>query len=256
MIIMEHRVFEEQIAILHSNLQAQADAKTKAWWENYVKDSAPFLGVKMSLVRTELHQWHQEQVDGRFALARQVDLALALIEGTYTEDKLAGTLFLQEILMPAGALRWRRDVGRFANLFDAGQIYDWNACDWFCIKVLGPLIEEDGPDCASRIAAWHGAANLWRARASLVAFVLVAGDSTHYPLVETSCAALIARPERFAKTAVGWVLREISKHDQAFVRRVLAANIQDFSAESLKNATKYFDKEDQALYRQMLKQAG
>jgi 3-methyladenine DNA glycosylase AlkD len=237
-------------------LQEHADAKTKAWWENYVKGSAPFLGVKMPLIRRIVHQWHREHVAGRFESGRQVALALALFEGAYTEDKLAGTLFLQEILLPAGALSWQRDVDRFALLFDRGLIYDWNACDWFCVKVLGPLIEDSGPACADQIASWRSATNLWRARASLVAFVPLANDSEYYPAVETSCVTLIARPERFAKTAVGWILREISRHDQPFVRQVLESNIQDFSTESLKNATRYLAKGEQGRYRELLKSAG
>ncbi len=249
-------MFQEQILLLQGRLHKHADAKTKAWWENYVKDSAPFLGVKMALVRTEVHQWHQEQIEGELALPEQLDLALTLFEGAYTEEKLAGTLCLQEILLPAGALDCARDTTRFASLFDEGLIYDWNVCDWFCIKVLGSLIEEIGPDCAGRLAGWRDAENLWRARASLVAFVPVAADSAYYPAVEASCAALIGRPERFAKTAVGWILREISRHDEDFVREVLNANIRNFSAESLKNATKYFGKAEQKRYRQLLKEVG
>ena len=107
---MEHMVFEKQIAILQDNLQKHSDAKTKAWWENYVKESAPYLGVKMSLVRSELHQWHHEHVEGRLALPEQRELALALFEGTYTEEKLAGTLYLQEILLPKGALDCGREI--------------------------------------------------------------------------------------------------------------------------------------------------
>lgn len=248
-------MFEEQIVILQNDLQEQANVKTKAWWENYVKGSAPFLGVKMPVIRRLVHRWHQAHIDDHFDLEQQVDLALALFEGAYTEDKLAGTLFLHEILLPAGALHCQRDVKQFANLFDAGWIDDWNVCDWFCVKVLGSLIEENGLSCARHIAGWRSAENLWRARASLVAFVKVAVDEAYYPLIEQSCAALIARPERFAKTAVGWILREISRYDEPFVRQVLNDNIGDFSAESLKNATRYFSKEDQAHFRQTLKNA-
>ena len=249
-------MYKEQILLLQEGLRKHADAKTRAWWENYVKDSAPFLGVKMALVRTEVHQWHQEHIEGKLALSEQLDLALVAFEGIYTEEKLAGILYLQEILLPAGALDYTQDTIRFASLFDEGLIYDWNVCDWFCIKVLGSLIEENGLDCADGIAGWRNAINLWRARASLVAFVPVAGDSDYYPAVEASCAVLIGRPERFAKTAVGWILREISRYDEAYVREILDANIQDFSVESLKNATKYFGKEEQKQYRQLLKKAG
>jgi 3-methyladenine DNA glycosylase AlkD len=108
--------------------------------------------------------------------------------------------------------------------------------------VLGPLIQENGSACAHHIAEWRQAENLWQARAALVAFVNVAGSSEYYLAVEASCQVLIRRPERFAKTAVGWVLREVSNYDESFVQQVIAANIGHFSPESLKNATKYFNR--------------
>ena len=237
---------------LREALQSHANPDTKAWWENYVKGSAPFMGVKMPVIRDTLHQWHRQYVAPVLTMPAQLDLALSLFDELYTEEKLAGTLFLQEILLPAGMLQPNRDGHRFAVLFAEGKIYDWNVCDWFCVKVLGPLIREEGMDWARQIADWRDAENLWQARASLVPFTKVAADRTYDLLVESSCKVLIRREERFAKTAVGWVLREISRYDQAFVRGVIEANLDHFSAESLRNATKYFAKEDRDAYRRRL----
>jgi 3-methyladenine DNA glycosylase AlkD len=108
--------------------------------------------------------------------------------------------------------------------------------------------------CAERIAGWRAAANLWQARASLVAFVPVAHDAACYPLISASCPVLIRRPERFAKTALGWILREIAGHDEALVTQVIEQNLVYFSLESLKNATKSFDRQRRQHYRQRLKQ--
>lgn len=220
-----------------------------------MKGSAPFMGVKMPVIRTVLHQWHREYVEGILEYPAQIELALSLFDEPYTEEKLAGTLFLQEILLPAGVLDCKRDVDRFAVLFADGKIYDWNTCDWFCVKVLGPLIREYGTECANRISGWRNAENLWQARASLVPFVKVADNSTYYPSIERTCRVLIRREERFAKTAVGWILRDVSKHDEAFVRRVIEENIEYFSTESLKNALKYFEEDDQNHYRRMRQNA-
>jgi 3-methyladenine DNA glycosylase AlkD len=66
---------------------------------------------------------------------------------------------------------------------------------------------------------------------------------------------VIRRPERFAKTAVGWILREVSRNDPSFVRRVVTENIEHFSVESLNNAIKTFDKEEKKAYRQLLRNA-
>ena len=97
--------------------------------------------------------------------------------------------------------------------------------------------------------------NLWQARASLVAFVLVAEEAENYPLIESACQTVIGRKERFAKTAVGWILRDISIYDQPFVLRVVTENIRHFSTESLNNALKYFPVEEKKVFRQLLKDA-
>jgi 3-methyladenine DNA glycosylase AlkD len=248
-------MFSENIRSLHSQLTEKADPKTRDWWEGYVKNGTPFLGVKMADIRSVVHQWHSDQVAVRFDPGMQLDLALALFEGQYTEQKLAGTLFLQEILIPMEAVNCSKHLSRFANLFTRGLIYDWNTCDWFSIKVLGTLNKIYGKSCTKRIAAWHKTENLWQARASLVAFVPVADKKEYYPQIEISSQWLIQRDERFAKTAVGWILRDISKHDQALVEGVLRMNIEHFSAESLKNATKYFNSQNRSDFRKLFREA-
>ncbi len=67
---------------------------------------------------------------------------------------------MQEILLPTGALEWTTGVPRFARLFDEEHISDWNVCDWFCVKVLGPLVAQQGQPCARAIVAWREANGL------------------------------------------------------------------------------------------------
>jgi hypothetical protein len=59
--------------------------------------------------------------------AQQKELALALIRLEQAEDKLAGILFLQEALLPAGAIHWPNDLPRFAAMFQQGFIYDYTS---------------------------------------------------------------------------------------------------------------------------------
>lgn len=240
---------------LHNQLQAKADPQVKNWWEKYVKQSAPFIGVKMPVIRSVLWAWYQQNLKDHLNFDQQKELALALIGRPYSEEKLAGILFWQEILIPAGVVRCDQDLDKFAALFAARNIYDWNICDWFCVKVLGPLIQKEGQPCAQSIAAWRYADNLWQARAAVVAFVKVAEQSHYYSLIGQAGEVLIKRDERFAKTAVGWILRDISKYDPLFVRKFIAANLSHFSPESLKNATKYFDREEQKKYIQAMRQS-
>ena len=230
---------------LQVRLNARATAATREWWTNYLRGAASFRGVKMKDVRTAVHTWFEEEQLGEYlSVGEQKDLALRLLEEDYTEDKLAGVLFLQEILLPAGALDGRSDLLRFARLFDGGYIRDWSICDWFCVKVLGPLVEQQGEACARAISEWREANSVWQRRASVVAFVnLASKGDRNFPgfteMVLDNCSHLLGSEERFAQTGVGWVLRELSRPEEGRVIGFVEANLDRFSREGLRNATKY-----------------
>ena len=72
-------------------------------------------------------------------------------------------------------------------------------------------------------------------------------------MIEKSCKKLIKREERFAKTAVGWLLREISKQDEDFVKQFIEHHIKHFTAETIRNALKYSSKDEKKHYLTLLK---
>jgi 3-methyladenine DNA glycosylase AlkD len=227
---------------LQHQLDLRADPKTKAWWESYMKHAIAFRGVKMADIRAALHQWVQDEGIAHWPAAQQKELAFDLIRLAYCEDKLAGILYLQELLLPAGAVRWQDDVPRFASLFEQGYIYEWNTCDWFCVRVLGPLAGQQGPPAARAIADWRTTGNLWQRRASGVAFVnLAKRGEGNFPgftgmLLEV-CAATVQSAERFAQTGTGWVLRELSLAEPQQVAGFVEEQLGFFSAEGLAYAT-------------------
>jgi len=244
---------QTHISTLLNQINQHSDPKVKSWWENYVKNCAPFRGVKMPIIRKCLHKWHKENIEDVLDLEQQLDLALELIRMKYAEDKLAGTIFLHEILIPKEVIKPKRDVKMLAVLFSEGHIYDWNVCDWFCMKVLGELIERNGKEWTKLISKWSSAENIWQARASVVSFVRVADNSDYYNMIERSCSNLIKREERFSKTAVGWILREISKHDNKLVKQFIERNMSVFSIESLRNALKYSSNDERNHYLDLFK---
>jgi 3-methyladenine DNA glycosylase AlkD len=173
--------FGSLIDRLQLRLNASATAATREWWTKYLRGAASFRGVKMEDIRIAVHTWFMEEQLGEYlSVAQQKHLALMLLEEDHTEDKLAGVLFLQEIILPEGALDWPSELPRFARLFVEGYIRDWSICDWFCVKVLGPLVEQQGESCARAISEWREADSVWQRRASVVAFANLArkGDQT------------------------------------------------------------------------------
>ena len=247
------------IAELQRQLQRRASPKTKRWWESYLKQAIPFRGVRMADIRAVLHSWlENEPARAGLSGEGQLELALGLIRERYAEDKLAGILYLQEVLIPAGTVQWRRHISRFAELFRDGHITDWNTCDWFCVKVLGPLAERGGEPCARVIAEWRTAESLWQRRASGVAFINLAksGDENFAGLTDLLleiCASTVRCPERFAQTGTAWVLRELSRAEPDRVTRFIEGTLAFFSSEGVRTATAKLPSETRTWLRDLRK---
>jgi 3-methyladenine DNA glycosylase AlkD len=224
-------------------LDARANAKSREWWERYLKGAVPFRGVKMAGVRATIHAlWHDERL-GERPQGAQIDLALALFESRYAEDKLAGVLALSEILLPALTVD---DVPRLASAF--AHVDDWGTCDWYCVKALGRFVAagSDGRERAEAIAAWTSAESLWQRRAAGVAFVNHAphGEAFFAGFVDLLlgvCGANVRDPARFSQTGVGWVLRELSKAEPARVRTFVSEHEGALSTEARRMATARLD---------------
>jgi len=235
-------VEDAPLAALQRRLDARANPTTRSWWEAYLKGAISFRGVKMQEVRESLITWYLEDQIGRRPVAEQTELALALLRQPLAEDKLAGILMMREVLFPAGALRWRHDLGRLAALFDEGAVADWNTCDWLCVKVLALLVGHEGVACARVVAGWKTAPGLWRRRASVVTFATLAprGDDNFAgftDLLLDSCAELVRDPARFAQTGVGWAQRELSRPEPDRVADFVARHSAELSAEARRSAT-------------------
>ena len=216
-----NRARRSLVETLEARLAGLATAKSRAFWERYLKGSVAFRGVPMAAIRSAVHAWWRADGPSDLAPPAQKELALGLFEGRFCEDKLAGTLVLHEILLPELKLR---DVGALGALFDRRLIADWNTCDWFCVKVLGNLVRRELPSrtIADAIASWSTAETLWQRRAANVAFVNLAkrGEANFAgftTLMLATCVVTIRSKERFAQTGVGWLLRELAAADRGAV---------------------------------------
>ena len=94
------------------------------------------------------------------------------------------------------------------------------------------MIKANDRECAEAISKWNTAKNVWQSRCSVVAFTTLTKEDIYTSLLLESNAILIKRDERFAKTAVGWILRELSKVDKQIVVDFIAENRHYFSRES------------------------
>lgn len=223
-----------------AQLAAEADDRTREWWDRYLKGSVPFRGIPMATTRRVVHDtWRRAGVD-RLDPEAQIELALAQFAEPYCEDKLAGVLALSELLLDRLTLG---HVPALARPFERRYVQDWGPCDWYCVKVLARFVAmgEDRRHRAEAIAGWRSAPTLWQRRAAAVSFVNLAPQGERFfegftDLLLTVCSANVADPARFSQTSVGWLLRELSGAQPARVQEFVDQHGESMSREALKAA--------------------
>ena len=233
---------------LQAELEQRCTDKSRAFWNRYLKGNAKFRGVPMAETRKAVHGWWKTEQFAKLSKTKQLEVALALFQEIYAEDKLAGVLILSEILIDDLS---KESIFLFEPLFEKKYINDWNLCDWFCVKVLGKMIELSvSPyEIGARISVWKEAKSLWQRRASCVCFVNHAkyGDTKIPGLTELildNADALVNDTERFAQTGLGWTLRELSTAELNLVVSFVEKNIRKFSREGLKYTIEKMDAEE------------
>ena len=229
---------QEIVTGIQQRLHARADDRRREWWTRYLKGEAAFRGTTMADVRLEVAAvWREHLVDWPTARAKHV--ALDLLREPLTEDKLAGVLLLGEHL--DGALG-PPDLPMLAGPLEDGSIADWNACDWYAVKVLGPQVGRHGKSFAAPLAKWATCGGpLWQRRAPAAAFASLAAKPEPFesfaPLCIEVCEALCADEQRFAQTGAGWLLRELSAQHPALVARFVDTHADGLSREARRMAT-------------------
>ena len=80
---------------IQRELARRADAKTKQWWEKYLRGAIPFRGVPMAAIREVITKWAKGRDRDEIRAT-----ALELLRQEHAEDKIAGILLFAEILHP------------------------------------------------------------------------------------------------------------------------------------------------------------
>lgn len=223
--------------IIRQELEKHHDAKKAKWLENYVKHDIKSRGVGIPQIRSIVQNVYKQNKLNELSLTNQKKLLDELMKQDYTEDKLAAIIYVQLYLKDADV---KFQLSMISNWFDKRCIYDWNVCDWLCVRLLSPLVDKYPKQTIAELKKWNKDKYLWKSRASLVPFAQCKTLKEHTELVDGFSIVLIKREERFCKTAVGWVLREISKSDKNYVLKFLEFHRQFVTQEVIKNAQKYF----------------
>ena len=226
----------EIVKKLQQSIDSLGTVKKAKWLENYVKHDIQSRGTSIPQLRKLLQQTVKEYQITEKDLSDQLEFLNQLMSSNFTEDKLSAILYLQ--------LYWCKQKEKvqldlITDWFDNGWIYDWNVCDWLCVRVVTPLLDSIDTIVIPILKVWNTSSIVWKARASLVSIAQCQNITKYQQEIVAFSTCLIQRQERFCKTAVGWMLREYSKHDIQWVQEFLNTHEQHVTTEVTKNALRY-----------------
>ncbi len=231
----------DPVADLRVRLGRESTTQARAFWTRYLKGGGNFHGVPMAKVRVCVRAWWAEHGLDVHPASVGKRVAIALIEQSMVEEKLAGILVLQDLL---GSHLRATDVPAFARLFAAGHLAEWNVVDWFIMKVLVTLLDrpQGRRDVVRAIAQWRLGETVWQRRAACLAFIKLApqGDAAVVDNVLAICSTVVWSIERHDQTAVGCVLRELARAEPERVEAFLRRHALLMSKEGIRHATAKF----------------
>lgn len=226
--------------ILVQELKVRSVPRKADWWNSYMKGEIRFVGTSIPEIRRLLLEKNATEGLDQLPMNQQVGLVNGLIRSDLAEHKLAAILYIQ--LFWLGKQKNSFLLSLITDWFTDRYIYDWNTTDWLSVKVLTPLVDSGDEKVILTLKRWNRDSYLWMARASLVPFALSHNIADHAKIIERFSDILIRREERFAKSAVGWVMREYSKVDEDAVLSFLSRHVKHTTWEVKRNALKYYRK--------------
>jgi 3-methyladenine DNA glycosylase AlkD len=158
------------------------------------------------LIRGFRNDFRQLRLEDRFSLA-----ALLYNSGNFEQATIADTLVELSLpaLTPGQFDLLDRVVGRFSN---------WASVDWLCLHGFQRLLLEHRQETLDLLRKWNRSDNLWKRRASVVAFVREIGSSGDFTTEALElCDNLIRDSEEMVQKGVGWALKDSLPGDRARV---------------------------------------
>jgi len=122
---------------------------------------------------------------------------------------------------------------------------NWGTTDWFCIRVLQPLLSRFPAEVIGLLREWNRSENIWKRRASVVTFTRkIALSGEFIDVVIEFCDKLILDKEDLVRKAVGWALKDNMRFDKVRVleyvkdlkRRGVSSTITLYAIRDLKGA--------------------
>jgi 3-methyladenine DNA glycosylase AlkD len=202
-----------------SELDASADAATKAGTQRFFKEPVVCHGVKSAgVVKIARNGWKEVRGLDKAAL-------FALCEELYRTGSCEEA-FIAADWVPRLADRFERgDLKTFTRWIEK-YIDNWAKCDTLCNHAVGDFVEKY-PDSVGEIIGWGRSKNRWLKRAAAVSLIIPAKRGRFLDEAFAVADLLLSDPDDMVQKGYGWLLKEASRLHQkevfAYVVRHRAA---------------------------------
>ena len=141
-------------------------------------------------------------------------------------------------------------ITHYVDMLDASHVsgflkdwlldsHNWDFVDGLCTWVIGKIALAH-PEAYKEIESWTVHEWMWLRRASILCHLPAIRDgSLRVGQLKYSIDLLIEEKEFFIRKVIGWVLRELSKHDPMLAQEIVEEFKDRTSKLTLREATKY-----------------
>jgi 3-methyladenine DNA glycosylase AlkD len=198
----------------------------------YMRNRFPFFGI-MNAPRDKYWKEFQEE-EGPLSKQDFTELARECIQ--YKEREL-WYIALQVIKQNKKHLK-PQDLSFIKDMIVRSDW--WDIVDILAVHAIGSLCM-NYPDLKQEVNQWIESENFWLRRTAIIyqlSYRLKTDETVLYKNILTTCM----EKEFFIRKAIGWALREYSKHNPTSVRIFIEQNRHQLSSLSIKEGTKYTQK--------------
>ena len=152
---------------------------------------------EIELIRSYLGSFKQLSLEERFELAKM------FLASGFSEQVAFGNAILELSVKNITPIHYGF-LNEIANYFN-----NWAETDWFCIRIIQPLLKRYPKETLDLLRKWNKSENMWKRRASVVSFTRKIGASGHFTEeVLALCDNLIWEKEDLVRKGVGWALKD------------------------------------------------
>ena len=223
----------EQIAAL----EALADPQKADEMARYHKVERRYLGVPNPVLNDLARDWRE----GR-SIEDRVALAAALWDSNIHEARVAAAKLLTQARIRPDEAVWHLICNWVPN-FDA-----WAVADHACMAGHRRIVAQPGR--LATVETWTASDHMWTKRAALVITLPFAKQRNPKPAdidarerVMGWAAGYVTDRDWFIQKAIGWWLRDLSKHDPDRVSAFLARHGDGMKAFARREAGKYLPRQ-------------